>query len=149
MYSVCLLVFPETFPFLLLYLHEIDHVPLAYIYVCVFPLDLVLNWSVGLECWIIVRRAPQSWSARKVELIYVLELLHWAVFSEEVRCCSIRWVLKSGFHVKKDEEPHHQGVEPNLNPNRKPEWTVLFSWTRTEPEAAKFYFRVPEPNLNP
>ena len=46
---------------------------------------------------------------------------------------------------------HHQyqGVEPNLNPNRKPEWTVLFWWTRTEPEPAKFYFSEPEPNLNP
>ena len=31
-----------------------------------------------------------------------------------------------------------QGVEPNLNPNRKPEWTVSFWWTRTEPEPAKF-----------
>ena len=30
-----LLVFPETFPFLLLYLHEIDHVPLPiYTLVC-------------------------------------------------------------------------------------------------------------------
>ena len=45
-----LLFFPETFPFLFLYLHEIDHVPLAYIYVCVFPLDFVLNRSVGLKC---------------------------------------------------------------------------------------------------
>ena len=42
-----------------------------------------------------------------------------------------------------------QGVEPNLNPNRKPEWTVLFWWTRTEHEPAKFYFSEPEPNLNP
>ena len=68
---------------------------------------VVLNLSVGLKCWIIVRRAPQCWSARQVELIYVLGLLHWAVFSEEVRSCSIRWLLKSGFQVKKDEEPHH------------------------------------------
>ena len=43
----------------------------------------------------------------------------------------------------------NQGVEPNLNPNRKPEWTVSFWWTRTEPEPAKFYFSEPEPNLNP
>ena len=52
-----------------------------------------------------------------------------------------------------------QGVEPNLNPNRKPEWTVSFWWNRTEPEPAKFYFSEPEPsklcssepkpNLNP
>ena len=42
-----------------------------------------------------------------------------------------------------------QGVEPNLNPNRKPEWTVSFWWTRTEPEPAKFHFSEPEPNLNP
>ena len=42
-----------------------------------------------------------------------------------------------------------QSVEPNLNPNRKPEWTVSFWWTRTEPEPAKFYFSEPEPNLNP
>ena len=42
----------------------------------------------------------------------------------------------------------NQGVEPNLNPNRKPEWTVSFWWTRTEPEPAKFYFSEPEPNLN-
>ena len=38
-YRVCQLVFPETFPFLLLYLHKIDHVLLAYIYAHVFPLD--------------------------------------------------------------------------------------------------------------
>ena len=43
----------------------------------------------------------------------------------------------------------NQGVKPNLNPNRKPEWTVSFWWTRTEPEPAKFYFSEPEPNLNP
>ena len=43
----------------------------------------------------------------------------------------------------------NQGVEPNLKPNRKPEWTVSFWWTRTEPEPAKFYFSEPEPNLNP
>ena len=42
-----------------------------------------------------------------------------------------------------------QGVEPNLNPNRKPEWTVSFWWTRTKPEPAKIYFSEPEPNLNP
>ena len=42
-----------------------------------------------------------------------------------------------------------QGVEPNLNPYRKPEWTVSLWWTRTEPEPAKFYFSEPEPNLNP
>ena len=42
-----------------------------------------------------------------------------------------------------------QGVEPNLNPNCKPEWTISFRWTRTEPEPAKFYFSKPEPNLNP
>ena len=39
----------------------------------------------------------------------------------------------------------NQDVEPNLNPNRKPEWTVSFWWTRTEPEPAKFYFSEPEP----
>ena len=43
----------------------------------------------------------------------------------------------------------NQGVEPNLNPNRKPEWTVSFWWTRTELEPAKFYYNEPEPNLNP
>ena len=43
----------------------------------------------------------------------------------------------------------HQGVEPTLNPNRKPEWTVSFWWTWTEPEPTKFYFSEPEPNLNP
>ena len=44
---------------------------------------------------------------------------------------------------------YYTGVEPNLNPNRKPERTVSFWWTRTEPEPAKFYFSEPEPNLNP
>ena len=48
-----------------------------------------------------------------------------------------------------DNVTFRQGVEPNLNPNRKPEWTVSFWWTRTEPEPAKFYFSEPEPNLNP
>ena len=47
------------------------------------------------------------------------------------------------------ETCYKQGVEPNLNPNRKPEWTVSFWWTQTEPEPAKFYFSEPEPNLNP
>ena len=50
-------------------------------------------------------------------------------------------------------------VEQGVEPNRKPEWTVSFWWTRTEPEPAKFYFSEPEPsklcssepkpNLNP
>ena len=55
-YHVCQLVFQEIFPFFLLYLHEIDHVPLAYINPREFPLNfsaellVVLNCSVGLKC---------------------------------------------------------------------------------------------------
>ena len=44
--------------------------------------------------------------------------------------------------------PLKQGVKPNLNSNRKLEWTVLFWWTQTELEPANFYFSEPEPNLN-
>jgi len=29
------------------------------------------------------------------------------------------------------QKTYNQGVEPNLNPNRKPKWTVSFWWTRT------------------
>ena len=54
-----------------------------------------------------------------------------------------------GVHVITKKQAQKQGVEPNLNPNRKPEWTVSFWWTRTEPEPPKFYFNEPEPNLNP
>ena len=40
-------------------------------------------------------------------------------------------------------------LEGYVKSSRKPEWTISFWWTRTEPEPAKFYFSEPELNLNP
>ena len=82
--------------------------------------------------------------------------LHSAFFNSS-SCCVFNWPedLSLGsffiltYNIKIFQLYFSQGVEPNLNPNGKLEWTVSFWRTRTEPEPVKFYFSEPEPNLNP
>ena len=87
------------------------------------------------------RLRPRTWLSRpRTSKLACLHVHFWEPLL--VFFCSSAWILLS--HTQKS-----QGVEPNLNPSRKPEWTVSFWWTQTEPEPAKFYFRELEPNLSP
>ena len=81
-YSVLLTCFSgKPFRFSSCTFTKLTHVPLAYIYVGVFPLDLVLNWSVGLKCLNYRFAVPHSVGLHgRLSWFYVLELLHWAVF---------------------------------------------------------------------